>query len=414
MYIKKIINYFLLILLIFFIFEITLSYSFYHMGIEKKDTRSTIQRLTIYLFDTLNPPPLITDEYIEKNIKKIISEDDNIFITKNNKTIGYKYQPLLDYSNVHGLLRIVKEPGETNLKKGEIISEDQYSDYQDQYKSDTFSADVRGFDNDYFGFRNVFDYSNLNKDNFIIIMTGGSECAGYSHIKPITYFLERKLNEYYETNLIKVLNFCMNGYTMPYEIQSFVHLGWKLNPKIVISHTGWNDAYNYNLIPKTFSNLDLIYTFFQESWMHILYDIENDNNNIKIKNPDSEKFMSSMISLIDKYKKIVNISGSEFIFGIQPWDKTRGENSLSKNLSEDQISVIIHDEMVEKNYTLFSNLEKISELELNIINFTKNNNSYEFVDKIHTNSDSAELIANKYYFNILENYDTLISENLVN
>ena len=35
---------------------------------------------------------------------------------------------------------IVVEPGLTDLKKGEIISEDQYIDYQDQYGEDSFSA----------------------------------------------------------------------------------------------------------------------------------------------------------------------------------------------------------------------------------------------------------------------------------
>jgi len=37
---------------------------------------------------------------------------------------------------------IVVEPGLTNLKKGEIISEDQYIDYQDQYGEDSFSASI--------------------------------------------------------------------------------------------------------------------------------------------------------------------------------------------------------------------------------------------------------------------------------
>jgi len=37
---------------------------------------------------------------------------------------------------------IVVEPGLTDLKKGEIISEDQYIDYQDQYGEDSFSASI--------------------------------------------------------------------------------------------------------------------------------------------------------------------------------------------------------------------------------------------------------------------------------
>ena len=37
---------------------------------------------------------------------------------------------------------IVVEPGLTDLKKGEIISEEQYIDYQDEYGEDSFSAAI--------------------------------------------------------------------------------------------------------------------------------------------------------------------------------------------------------------------------------------------------------------------------------
>ena len=37
---------------------------------------------------------------------------------------------------------IVVEPGLTDLKKGEIISEDQYIDYQDEFGEDSFSASI--------------------------------------------------------------------------------------------------------------------------------------------------------------------------------------------------------------------------------------------------------------------------------
>ena len=37
---------------------------------------------------------------------------------------------------------IVVEPGLTDLKKGEIISEDQYIDYQDEYGEDSFCASI--------------------------------------------------------------------------------------------------------------------------------------------------------------------------------------------------------------------------------------------------------------------------------
>ena len=37
---------------------------------------------------------------------------------------------------------IVVEPGLTDLKKGEVISEEQYIDYQDEFGEDSFSASI--------------------------------------------------------------------------------------------------------------------------------------------------------------------------------------------------------------------------------------------------------------------------------
>jgi DNA-directed RNA polymerase subunit beta' len=37
---------------------------------------------------------------------------------------------------------IVVEPGLTDLKKGEVISEEQYIDYQDEFGEDSFSAAI--------------------------------------------------------------------------------------------------------------------------------------------------------------------------------------------------------------------------------------------------------------------------------
>ena len=49
----------------------------------------------------------------------------------------------------------------------------------------------------------------------------------------------------------------MNSYTLPYEIQTFIHLGWTLEPHLVISHTGFNDSYFFQLIPDKFAEKGL-------------------------------------------------------------------------------------------------------------------------------------------------------------
>ena len=64
------------------------------------------------------------------------------------KSLPSRIAPLLDMTikNLEKVLYfeqfIVVEPGLTDLKKGEIISEDQYIEYQDQYGEDSFSASI--------------------------------------------------------------------------------------------------------------------------------------------------------------------------------------------------------------------------------------------------------------------------------
>ena len=141
------------------------------------------------------------------------------------------------------------------------------------------------------------------------------------------------------TTKIRVLNFCMNSYTLPYEIQTFVHLGWTLEPHLVISHTGWNDAFTFPFLPETFGKLGLIYAaFVQEKWMYILYSLETSeffekkkkNYDNLIRNYNQEMFIDSIKKTLKKYNKLVNSSGSDFLIGIQPWNTRPHTNAVPR------------------------------------------------------------------------------------
>ena len=72
---------------------------------------------------------------------------DNPFLEDDIKGNGYLYHPFVEYTGVHS----------------------------NKYK----------FDLDYFGFRNKKNHYFNKNNNYKIIMTGGSECAGYGHKKTI-------------------------------------------------------------------------------------------------------------------------------------------------------------------------------------------------------------------------------------
>lgn len=306
--------------------------------------------------------------------------EGNIFITRPKQLPGVKYIPLLDYTHGHG----------------------RYW-YPDKHGSD------------YFGFRNKYDYNVKNRnDKFRIVMTGGSECAGYSHKQPTSYLLEKKLRKYYFTKNIKVINLCMMGNTIAHEIQNFVHLGWPIRPDLVISHTGFNDAFEFPLVPIKFGELGMTYWYILESWIEMIYQENYPSNLMKelkrtdwnhdniIRNQDTEMFRESILLNFNKYNSIVKASGSDFLLGIQPYNIFPHERPLKGEKYRDI------------GYALLEILVNVAdELDFEVINFTKNNQEYEFInDAMHTTQKSAKLLSNQYFKYIVKKYDKKIRESL--
>jgi hypothetical protein len=153
-------------------------------------------------------------------------------------------------------------------------------------------------------------------------------------------------------------------------------------------------------MPKTFGEFGLTYSIFQEEWMDIIY--SQDTSKVfatevwddHIRNNDQKMFISSTRKTLEKYKALVNSSGSDFLVGFQPWNIYPTSQPVLPGK---------HREMVYKNMEMIKN--QADSFDMNVLNFTKNNEEYEFHDTVHTTQESAKLIADKYFLYIRENYN---------
>ena len=105
-------------------------------------------------------------------------------------------------------------------------------------------------------------------------------------------------------------------------------------------------------------------------------------------------FLKSIEFTLNKFNNLVNSSKANFIVGIQPYNTLPHEKPVSPGKHKD---------------ILYSNMEILSKesesFNLNVINFTKNNEFYKFKDSIHTTQKSADLVAEKYLNYIVENFN---------
>ena len=361
----KILKFIITIFVSLIIVEILIGYFGFHYvnyKYSKKFDSSLFNIPTFINNERLDAEKKITLKKFRENLKLDTKNDVNVFLEGSPKNIGYKYHPLIEFTNVHGK-------------------------YQ--------------FKNDYFGFRNKNNMYFNKSNNFKIILTGGSECAGFGHEKTISEFLKEILRDNYQTQNIDVINLCMNSYVISNEIQAFTHIGWNLNPDIVISHTGWNDSFYSIFVPGNFIKQGIVYYIGQEQWKDLLY-----GNKIKfkgvedkmIKNFDEDLFFTITKNNLKKYNKIVEAAGGKFLVGLQPFNK--------------------HHHIDKQKYQKISllNMGKLNnnfdQLKLNKINFYNYINEFEFIDNIHTNTKGAELTAKIYSEFIMLNFEDLIKKKL--
>lgn len=292
---------------------------------------------------------------------------NNPFMSNAPDSVLVRLHPFIDFSNVHAL------------------SED---------------GAVNSTSNDFFGFRNGKDFyfENRDVDDLFIVLSGGSECAGYSHIDlTISDAIQQQLQTHTEKN-VKVLNLCMNSYVLAHEIQAYVHLGYTLKPDVVISHSGWNDVIYGLLVSEEFLQTGLIYNKAQELWLEPLYSAVKETpppNIFSSFNTDSSELITeAYIKQAQKYKQIANSNGSVFMLGLQSY------NPIIENDGMREIHEEVHRTMAVISASMPQDLVSVD--------FSTEGGGITFVDSIHSRQGSVNVIAETYVRYMLRHHSSLL------
>ena len=271
---------------------------------------------------------------------------------------------------------------------------------------------------DYFGFRNDTDLYFSNERNYIlVVITGGSEVAGYTHEKTIAQNLENILNSKVDNKQFKVLNLAMNSYAIANEINTYTHLAYQLKPDYVITHSGSNDISNSIQVPEKFKKLGLFYfKHIEKWWLPRLYHfammeyVPNLNpyrsfivqsKNMKRKNflvykKGLDQVVDSYIRNVKKYKNIAESNQGKFIVGIQP----------AKHILELEEQIWItqpnREEVIHLLKDLYSELQQKARKQGFIV--FNDLGEFEFADFVHTSESGSIKTAQVYSEKILQDF----------
>jgi len=357
--IKKTLLIFCSILFISTILEISFGYLFYL----KDDNSLSLLRLLRKVEREFNVSLLTFNIKDDKRLTQSKKENKNFFISGfKNEENGYRLHPYINYSNV----MVDKRFG---------------------FKQE---------DLDYFGFRNSKDlYFDTERHYKLIVITGGSEVAGFSHKTTIAESIEKQINNHFknkkDAELIKykVLNLGMNSYSVSDEISSYVHLIYHLKPEFIISHSGYNDFNYASQIPKQFGEeLGLNFMPYMYCWtMRMVYLKKCPKNFYTYKyNSDvnNNKILNAYKKNVKKFKTIVEENDGTFIFGLQGYemDFMDQRHKGIKNL-----------------YDLITNDEN-NIFDINFVDFKE----IKYDDNVHSNSaNGPQIIAKAYVDLIIDN-----------
>jgi hypothetical protein len=273
---------------------------------------------------------------------------------------------------------------------------------------------------DYFGFRNDEDfYFDKTKNYKLVVLTGGSEAAGYTHKRNIAQNLEKILNQR-SSEKFKVLNLAMNAYSLSNEINSYVNLAFHLKPEFVIAHSGANDITSGLSMPNKFKELGLNYhKWVEKRWLTRLYhtressiyipQLQRDKSVVYdyVRNkgvPEFVVFESGLDILIERYwrnfkkfQTIVNSNQGKLIIGIQPINLDMERNSKFPIY----FTAPNRDEVLKVWENLYADLCERA-LNANQLCFDKMG-EFEFEDFVHTKDTGSLKIAEIYANKILGN-----------
>jgi hypothetical protein len=243
---------------------------------------------------------------------------------------------------------------------------------------------------DYFGFRNPANYYFERPQGKLVVLTGNSEAMGSTHKRPIARRLEEYLNKH-SSEKWHVLNLAMNGYTVPAEINAYVHLAYHLRPDFVISHSLGADMYFGLMVPTEYKKLGLYYYKPVETWYPQVRGITIQGAGKWEALPGGHELLADgYVRGAEKYRDIVRASGGRFILGLQRCDPEAGPNLKAEQRKDWYAALARYDEV----------RERLAGRDLDHLDFAQVA-GLKCVDPIHTDDDSAQIIAETYGAHIL-------------
>lgn len=243
---------------------------------------------------------------------------------------------------------------------------------------------------DYFGFRNPVNYYFTRPKGKLIVLTGNSEAMGSTHQRPIALRLEDYLNSH-SNEKWHVFSLAMNGYTVPTEINAYIHLAYHLRPDVVISHSLGSDMFFGLMVPTEYKTLGLYYYKPVETWYPQVRGITVQGAGRWEHVEGGEDLLADgYLRNARKYRDIVEQNGGHFLLGLQKCDPEAGPKVPPEQRKAWRVVARLYRDVQAKmpaqklDYTDFAHVDGL-----------------KCVDPIHTTDESAQIIAETYAARIL-------------
>lgn len=242
--------------------------------------------------------------------------------------------------------------------------------------------------------------SSYSEDSYTILMIGGSELMGYSHLENrIHLLLQSKLQKYFKTSKITVVNAGNAGAFLKDELYILNDLGATIKFDMVIQHTGLNDAaYIGDILGDNNQILDYAYS-------KNLHGYAKQKNRLKVE-IGKNGFVQEKGKLIDCQKEYDMTEIKDIFLENFDWHL----NNIIYKLDQSNISHIIgiqgfnESKSIANESSPLMHLKHIKKDIPGFINFNQFNSMFEWYDDSHTNHETAILIADKYFEIIIKNF----------
>ena len=283
---------------------------------------------------------------------------------------------------------------------------------------------------------NLID-NGTTSDHFVILLSGGSEVMGYSHGGyKVHETLQEQLRSKFNTQKITVINSANYGHFLTDDVTFFNLVGSRLNPRVLILHSGRNDFWfglsaikdskaagysysdNYGLFTK-YSKISATNEKFSNinNKKEDCFFIQNENLTV-IKDQAPKKFKleknrfayyepagNEFDVILDRYVQTLNnfidqleIYDLDYLVGIETFNKI--------DVSRMRPGMFIgHHQDIRKNLNL---LERLKSDSPKFYNFNNLSRELSWEDETHTDTNGAKKIADIYFNLVVKNYGTKI------